>query len=128
MMNLESPIFYLDQASLNRLADKYALDSYLRQQQQKQNNDTDFRMVVSPRLKNNLMLIMQRLNKTEQEILRLRYWEDFSLFEIGHALGIEESAVKRRLTKTLAKLRQKIMGSLTYERPLKGRPCQCEGF
>ncbi|MBI2603775.1 MAG: hypothetical protein HYW48_12050 [Deltaproteobacteria bacterium] len=111
MMNLNSPVSYLDQASLNRIADKHALDSYLRKQQEDY-KDADFRMMLSPKVRQNLWPMIRGLDEIEQEIIHLRYWEDLTLHEIGRKTRMEERAVKKLLTTTLAKLKSKIMARL----------------
>ncbi|MFK7824489.1 MAG: sigma-70 family RNA polymerase sigma factor [Oligoflexales bacterium] len=112
MHNLNSPVSYMDQASLNRLTDKQALDQYLRKENQQDDYDQNIRFLVSPKLKNDLHHILKELPSKEQEIIRLRYWEDYTCSEIAKDLGLDEALVKKRLTEALTKLRKKIIDNL----------------
>lgn len=49
---------------------------------------------------------MQRLSAGDQELLRLRYYEELDGCELAQVLGISENAVYVRLHRALAKLRQ----------------------
>jgi RNA polymerase sigma factor (sigma-70 family) len=112
MHNLNSPVSYLDQASLNRLSDKEALDQYLRKENQQDGCDQNFRFLVNPKLKKDLHQILKSLSSEEQEIIRLRYWEDYTCSEIARDLRLDESSVKKGLTEALVKLRKQILDNL----------------
>ncbi|MBP6218553.1 MAG: sigma-70 family RNA polymerase sigma factor [Oligoflexales bacterium] len=108
MRNPNSPIAYLDQVSLNRLADKHALDSYL-QKQQIESEDLDNGFIIRPEVCASVRDLIQNLPKKESQILRLRYWEDLSIAEIADNVGMTEASVQTLLTKTLANLRMQIL-------------------
>jgi RNA polymerase sigma factor (sigma-70 family) len=52
---------------------------------------------------------MEQLGQTDRDALVLRYLENKSLREVGAALGVEERAAQKRVTRALEKLRVLIM-------------------
>lgn len=50
--------------------------------------------------------VLAEFPEDQQELLRLRYWEDLSLDEIGHLRRISVEAVRRQENRILRKLRQ----------------------
>ena len=106
MRSHESPVSYLDQVSLNRLADKQALDSYLRKQKE---TSSDVRFLMTGKLRESVRELVRGLPKVEQDLVTMRYWDDLSVEEIADNLEMEKNAVQDQLTKTLAKLRSRIL-------------------
>ena len=121
MHNPDSPVAYLDQASMNRIADKHALDKYLKGLGGNSSEDRDFRFLVNPRLKKALRGIVSKLGKTDQQILYLRYWDDQCIDEISSALQIPEKEVNKRLIEILAKLRENILAHVSGKGKTRGR-------
>lgn len=109
MHNPDSPVAYLDQASMNRIADKHALDKYLKSLGGNSKDDHNFRFLVNPELKKALRGLISKLGKTDQQILYLRYWDDLCIDEISSALQISEKEVNQRLVEILANLREHIL-------------------
>ncbi len=52
--------------------------------------------------------ILERLPPEDQQLLRLRFFEDASALEIGRRLGISEAAARVRLFRLLTRLRNKL--------------------
>lgn len=112
MHNPDSPVAYLDQASMNRIADKHALDRYLRNLGGDSKEDHNFRFLVNPELKKALRTMISKFSKKDQKILFLRYWDDQDISEIAASLNMTEKAVNERLIEILSILRERIL-SLT---------------
>jgi len=53
---------------------------------------------------------LERLKPSEREALLLRYEADLSFREIGHALGIDEPAARKRASRALDRLRTLLSG------------------
>lgn len=62
-----------------------------------------------------LLDAVSRLKPLEQELLRLRTWEDLSLAEIAQVVGISVRGVESRL----ARIRKRLRASLEAPRPLQ---------
>lgn len=67
----------------------------------------DSEVLVVRRLEDRLVLeALSTLGHADQEVLRLRAWEELSSAEIGLALGISASAVDMRLTRAKRRLKR----------------------
>ena len=62
--------------------------------------------LVRKEARSNLAEMVQSLEETQREVLRLRYVEDLSRTEIAEVLDIPESVVKSRIFEGLKKLRE----------------------
>lgn len=62
--------------------------------------------LVRNEARSNLAEMVQSLEETQREVLRLRYVEDLSRTEIAEVLDIPESVVKSRIFEGLKKLRE----------------------
>ena len=62
--------------------------------------------LVKNEARSNLAEMVQALDESYREVLRLRYVEDLSRTEIAHVLDIPESVVKSRIFEGLQKLRE----------------------
>mgnify|MGYP001560519400 CR=1 FL=1 len=62
--------------------------------------------LVKDEARSNLAEMVQALEESQREVLRLRYVEDLSRTEIAHVLDIPESVVKSRIFEGLRKLRE----------------------
>jgi RNA polymerase sigma factor (sigma-70 family) len=56
-----------------------------------------------------LLLAIGRLSQTEQEVLRLRYWEELSYREIGVVLDCSETAAGIRLSRARRRLKMRFI-------------------
>jgi DNA-directed RNA polymerase specialized sigma subunit len=124
MVGTNSPVIYVSQGLLDRLADKHSLDEYLK----KEGSDdihTDFRFLVGPKLKHILTAALKELPEEERHLILMRYWEDLSTEEIGFSLGVEEVSIRHRLTKVLAKLRAHILAKMQVPEKPGGRGQLC---
>lgn len=97
-------IKYLEPALINRIADKRALDNYLRRETVVEDSLATL-FFGNPDLHKSIGRVVDSLPLAEQELLKMRYWEDLTLAEISTAKGIGERAIQNLLTKILAKLR-----------------------
>ena len=59
---------------------------------------------------------IRELSEDEQEVVRMRIWEDRSYKEIGEILKKSEGAAKMAFSRAIKKLRTKIHESLTLEK------------
>ncbi len=62
--------------------------------------------LVRKEARSNLAEMVQALEESQREVLRLRYVEDLSRLEIAEVLEIPESVVKSRIFEGLSKLRE----------------------
>lgn len=67
-------------------------------------DDYDFEVQILENYKD-LYLAIGKLSKKDQEIIRLKYWEDLSNAEIGHILNISSKTVSNRHSLSLKKLK-----------------------
>lgn len=102
-----SLLTYVDDASLKRLSDKNTLDNYLIKEK-KDTSQCDIRFLMNDKLKAYVGELVKELPEEEKAIIRLRYWNDLSLEEIGIKLNKTLPAIERSLVRTLADLREKI--------------------
>ena len=51
------------------------------------------------------------LDKADRAVVVLRYWEDRSVAETSHQLGVSEAAVRTRASRAMAKLRTSLAPS-----------------
>ena len=118
MRNRSPDIKYLDPALVNRIGDKQALDSYLRRDTVIEDSLASL-FFANKDLHKSIRSLVSFLPLNERELLKMRYWEDLTLEEIGEAIGMRESDVQRTLTQVLAKLRPLIvkkMGSISKKK------------
>jgi RNA polymerase sigma-70 factor (sigma-E family) len=64
-------------------------------------------------LRGALMEELRRLGPRQRAVLVLRYWEDLSEMETAEMLGCSVGTVKSQASRGLARLRQRLGGSLT---------------
>ena len=55
-------------------------------------------------------MALDRLSDDDRELVRLTYWEGLSAVEAGRTLGLSDGAVKVRLTRARARLRELLEG------------------
>lgn len=55
-----------------------------------------------------LRLALELLDPSDREIIRMRDWEERTFVEAGELLGIQEDAARKRYTRALPKLAQKV--------------------
>ena len=67
-------------------------------------DDYDFEVHILENYKD-LYLAMGKLSQKDQEIIRLKYWEELSNAEIGHILNISSKTVANRHSLSLKKLK-----------------------
>ena len=67
-------------------------------------DDYDFEVHILENYKD-LYLAIGKLSQKDQEIIRLKYWEDLSNAEIGHILNISSKTVANRHSLSLKKLK-----------------------
>lgn len=67
-------------------------------------DDYDFEVHILENYKD-LYLAIGKLSQKDQEIIRLKYWEDLSNAEIGHILNISSKTVSNRHSLSLKKLK-----------------------
>lgn len=67
-------------------------------------DDYDFEVQILNNYKD-LYLAIGQLSQKDQEIIRLKYWEDLSNAEIGHILNISPKTVANRHSLSLKKLK-----------------------
>jgi RNA polymerase sigma factor (sigma-70 family) len=75
-----------------------------------------------------LSLALEKLSRTDRELIRLRYWEELSYREMGVALDCSETAAGIRLSRARQKLKRRFLqiseqgaASIQYE---EGRPSE----
>lgn len=68
-------------------------------------DDYDFEVHILENYKD-LYLSIGQLSQKDQEIIRLKYWEDLSNAEIGHILNISTKTVANRHSLSLKKLKK----------------------
>ena len=68
-------------------------------------DDYDFEVQILENYKD-LYLSIGQLSQKDQEIIRLKYWEDLSNAEIGHILNISTKTVANRHSLSLKKLKK----------------------
>jgi RNA polymerase sigma factor (sigma-70 family) len=79
--------------------------------------DGDVETVIVRRLEEQMVLdALATLRPSDQEILRLRAWEELSSADIGIALGISSEAVDMRLTRAKRRLARSLSAS-GYAKP-----------
>ncbi|MFH8803526.1 SigE family RNA polymerase sigma factor [Streptomyces sp. NPDC017936] len=66
-----------------------------------------------PALRIALLQALRELPPKDRAVVVLRYWEDRSVEETAHVMNVSSSAVRTRSTRALAKLRERLGGSLT---------------
>lgn len=124
MVGMNSPVMYVSPDVLERLADKQSLDAYLKEQGFP-DLQTEFRFLVGPKVKCILATALKELPNDERSLILMRYWEDLSTEEISFSLGVEETSIKRRLARTLAKLRAHILAVIQLPEKPRGGGQQC---
>ncbi|GGR41936.1 RNA polymerase sigma24 factor [Streptomyces aurantiogriseus] len=65
-----------------------------------------------PALRLALLQALRELPPKDRAVVVLRYWEDRSVEETAHALNVSSAAVRSRSSRALAKLRERLGGSL----------------
>jgi len=66
------------------------------------------RMMEKEEMKQILLETLKQLTENERRVITLYYYEDLTLKEISHILGVSESRVSQLHTKALQKMRQKL--------------------
>jgi RNA polymerase sigma-70 factor (sigma-E family) len=64
-----------------------------------------------PDLRMDLFAALATLDKADRAVVVLRYWEDRSVAETAHQLGVSEAAVRTRASRAMAKLRTSLAPS-----------------
>jgi RNA polymerase sigma-70 factor (sigma-E family) len=68
---------------------------------------------IDPSVRLTLLAGLRELSRTDRAVLVLRFWEDRSVAQTAHDLGISEGAVRTRTTRATQRLR----GVLDADRP-----------
>lgn len=125
MRKNDFPIKYVDQDTINRMADNKSLQSYLKKSEQNAFPECSF--MVNKRLKNHIKSILSDLPKQEKELVLLRFWEGLTMDEIAYALGQSDSDIRKILNRALATIKEKILSTFEVNNNLNQREFKCLG-
>lgn len=103
---------YVDSQTLDRMADKKALDDYLGK---KNETKGEMHFLLNDKLKSMVHALVYDLQPKEQKIILKRYWEDLSIEEISKDLNEPEADIRDQLIKILAELKSKIVSSCSHK-------------
>ena len=118
-------IKYVDQNTINRMADNKSLQSYLKKSEQNPFPECSF--MVNKRLKNHIKSILSDLPRQEKEVVLLRFWEGLTMDEIAYALGRSDSDIRKILNQALATIKEKILSTFEVNNNLNQREFKCLG-
>ena len=118
-------IKYVDQSTINRMADNKSLQSYLKKSEQNPFLECSF--MVNKRLKNHIKSILSDLPRQEKEVVLLRFWEGLTMDEIAYALGRSDSDIRKILNQALATIKEKILSTFEVNNNLNRREFKCLG-
>ncbi|MFK7827056.1 MAG: sigma-70 family RNA polymerase sigma factor [Oligoflexales bacterium] len=125
MRKNDFPIKYVDQNTINRMADNKSLQSYLKKSEQNPFHECSF--MVNKRLKNHIKSILSDLPRQEKEVVLLRFWEGLTMDEIAYALGRSDSDIRKILNQALATIKEKILSTFEVNNNLNQREFKCLG-
>ena len=107
MSKEEVALAYLDPKKFDRVLDRYALNSFQRDQQSDQ-TPSGPRIVVTPQLRKRLYIGLQKMPRMERFILDLQFRYNHSPDEIGRIVGLSEEVVSAYVDRALAILRREM--------------------
>ena len=110
MFKVNPTIIYVDQEVLENLADKYALDEYMRRE-----NGTNVESMFQKWMQKIANIEVLRLPDRSQEMLYLKFWKDMTDEEIAWKLGMSICDVNMTLASTLTDLKKNIMQVLKHQ-------------
>ena len=124
MQIVEPEIEFMSPENLLRIADRYVLESFQREQNV-EGRIQNTRLTISPSIQHKLTLALKKLDRVEKHLIDLHFKSNLDFDEISTLVNISPGKVEVRIKKAIGKLR--IILLLLHDNPRPEEDAKCLG-